>query len=321
MSFTNDLTNLKKDTPKDIKIGLALDATTSIRKAITEVGETIFIAFILVVLVIFIFLRNWRTTMIPVITIPISLIGSFFIMYIAGFSINILTLLAIVLATGLVVDDAIVVLENIYQKIEGGMKPSEAGHKGTKEIFFAIISTTITLAAVFLPIIFLQGLTGRLFREFGIVVAGSVIISAFISLTLTPMMSARLLRKNKHESKFFDRTEKQINRFIEKYNQSLKSFLNKKWIALVIMGVSILLIVILNSLIPSELAPLEDKSRFMVQASSPEGVSFELMDRFMSDMVALTDTVPETQAMVAVSSPGFSGTGSAKPRIYKSYAF
>lgn len=309
--FYRRLEQLKKDTPEDITIGVALDATTSIRKGILEVEETIAIAFILVLMVIFVFLRNWRTTLIPVIAIPVSLIGSFFIMYIAGFSINILTLLAIVLATGLVVDDAIVVMENIYQKIESGMSPMEAGHKGTKEIFFAIVSTTITLAAVFLPIIFLEGLTGRLFREFGIVVAGSVIISAFVSLTLTPMMSSRLLHKNKHESKFFDRTERQINQLIDRYNGSLRSFLNRKWIAIIIMFVSLALIFILIKVIPSELAPLEDKSRLMVQATSPEGVSFELMDRYISDLVALVDTIPETKAIISVSSPGFSGTGSA----------
>jgi hydrophobe/amphiphile efflux-1 (HAE1) family protein len=302
---------IKKDLPKDINVGMAIDATTSIRHAITEVEETIFIAFLLVVCVIFLFLRNWRTTMIPVVTIPISLIGSFFVMYISGFSINILTLLAIVLATGLVVDDAIVVLENIYQKIEAGMNPIEAGHKGSKEIFFAIISTTITLIAVFFPIIFLQGLTGRLFREFGIVVASSVAISAFISLTLTPMMSSRLLHKNKHESKFFDKTETFINNLIDGYNRSLTNFINRRWIAIVIMAVSILIIVVLIKFIPSELAPLEDKGRLQVQSTAPEGVSFELMDRYISDAVALVDTLPEKDAILAVTSPGFGGAGSA----------
>ena len=183
---------IKKDLPEDLRYSVAMDTTTGIRAAIVEVEETVLIAFGLVVLVIFVFLRDWRTTLIPVLAIPISLIGSFFIMWASGFSINILTLLAIVLATGIVVDDAIVVLENIYSKIEGGMDPMEAGRKGSAEITFAIVSTTITLAAVFLPIIFLSGLTGRLFREFGVVVAGAVIISAVVSLTLTPMMSCLL---------------------------------------------------------------------------------------------------------------------------------
>lgn len=308
--FYKRLEPLKKEISKDVQLSIVLDATIGIRNAISEVEETIFIAFLLVVLVIFLFLRNWRTTLIPVIAIPISLIGSFFIMYIAGFSINILTLLAIVLATGLVVDDAIVVLENIYQKIEAGMDPIQAGYTGSKEIFFAIISTTITLAAVFLPIIFLQGLTGRLFREFGIVVAGSVIISAFISLTLTPMMSSRLVQKNKHESRFFDITENHINKLISRYNRSLSSFLKKRWIAILIMAISIALIFILIKFIPSELAPLEDKSRFVIQNTAPEGTSFELMDRYISEVIAYVDTMPEKTAILSVTSPSFSGTGS-----------
>jgi multidrug efflux pump len=204
------LEQIKREMPDDITFGTSMDTTLSIRKAITEVEETILIAFSLVVLIIFLFLREWRTTIIPVIAIPISLIGSFFIMYLAGFTINILTLLSIVLATGLVVDDAIVVLENIYSKIEKGMSPLEAGFKGSKEIFFAILSTTITLAAVFLPIIFLQGLTGKLFREFGIVMAGAVLISAFVSLTLTPMLSAHWLKHSGSHSRFYRATERAL---------------------------------------------------------------------------------------------------------------
>ncbi|MDD2564669.1 MAG: efflux RND transporter permease subunit, partial [Salinivirgaceae bacterium] len=190
---------IKKELPDDIRIVYAMDTTTTIRKAITEVQETMLLAFILVVLVIFVFLRSWRTTLIPMITMPIALIGSFFVMYLMDFSINILSLLGIVLATGLVVDDAIVVLENIYSKIEKGMDPIRAGHEGTKEIFFAIVSTTVTLISVFLPIVFLQGITGRLFREFGIVLSGAVIISSFVALTLTPMMTTRLLKKRTKE--------------------------------------------------------------------------------------------------------------------------
>jgi hydrophobe/amphiphile efflux-1 (HAE1) family protein len=301
---------IKKDLPANIKVDLALDVTRTIRKSIKEVEETILIAFLLVVLVIFIFLRNWRTTLIPVIAIPISLIGSFFIMYIAGFSINILTLLAIVLATGLVVDDAIVVLENIYSKIEDGMPPIEAGEKGLKEIFFAIISTTITLAAVFLPIIFLQGMTGRLFREFGVVVAGSVLISAFISLTLTPMMAARLIRQNKHKSKFFDRTEVIINSVINAYNRSLHWFLPRRWIAILIMVFSVFLIWFVGRMIPSELAPIEDKGRLQVNAIAPEGTSYERMDDYVSKLIDLVDTLQGKEALIAVTAPGFGAASS-----------
>jgi multidrug efflux pump len=307
---TKRVEQIKKDLPADINVNLAMDVTRTIRKSIKEVEETILIAFLLVVLVIFIFLRNWRTTLIPVLAIPISLIGAFFIMYIAGFSINILTLLAIVLATGLVVDDAIVVLENIYHKIESGMDPLEAGHKGLKEIFFAIISTTITLAAVFLPIIFLQGMTGRLFREFGIVVAGSVLISAFISLTLTPMMSARLIRKSTHRNRFFDKTEEIINNMINAYNRSLKWFIPRRWIAFVIMGISILLIFLAGSRVPSELAPMEDKGRLTVNAIAPEGTSFERMDTYMEQLIRMADTIEGKEAIIAVTAAGF-GSGSS----------
>lgn len=303
--FYRRLEQIKKDLPDDIVLGMALDTTTSIRKAILEVEETVFIAFGLVVLVIFIFLRDWRTTLIPVIAIPISLISSFFIMYAFGYSINILTLLGIVLATGLVVDDAIVVLENIYTKIEGGMNPFEAGHEGSKEIFFAIVSTTVTLAAVFLPIIFLEGTTGRLFREFGVVVAGSVIISAFVSLTLTPMMSARLLRKKERKNFFFKASERFFQNMTNGYNSSLKTFMRYRWIALVIMVVSLGLIVNIGEQLPSELAPLEDKSRLRINSTAPEGTSFEVMEKYISEMINLVDSLSEKESIMSVTAPGF----------------
>ena len=300
------IAQIKKDLPADLIVEPAMDVTKSIRKAIIEVEETIFIAFALVVLVIFFFLRDWRTTLIPVIAIPISLIGAFFIMYLANFSINILTLLGIVLATGLVVDDAIVVLENIYQKIERGMKPMDAGHKGSKEIFFAIISTTVTLAAVFLPVIFLQGLVGRLFREFGIVVAGAVLISAFISLTLTPMMSARLLRRAEEENWLYRKTEPFFTALISNYNRSLKRFMEKRWLAIVIMVASIAIIFGIGAFLPSELAPLEDRSRLQVQNTAPEGTSFEFMDAYMNKLLHAVETsLPEARGLLAVTAPGF----------------
>jgi multidrug efflux pump len=301
---------IKAELPKDIKLGMAMDTTTNIRKSITEVEETILIAFGLVVLVIFVFLRDWRTTLIPVLAIPISLIGTFFLMYIAGFSINILTLLGIVLATGLVVDDAIVVLENIYHKIENGMDPKEAGHKGSQEIIFAIISTTITLAAVFLPIIFLQGITGRLFREFGVVVAGSVIISAFVSLTLTPMMSARFLKKKERESRFYRVTERFFEKLNENYYSSLKAFMRYRWVAIVIMVVSIGIIVGVGSQLPSELAPLEDKSRLNITATAPEGTSFELMSQYIDKIIQLVDTMQVKESILSVTAPGFGAASS-----------
>ncbi|MBL0128855.1 MAG: efflux RND transporter permease subunit [Flavobacteriales bacterium] len=308
--FYKRVEQIKKDLPDDLRYTVAMDTTVGIRTAIVEVEETVLIAFGLVVLVIFVFLRDWRTTLIPVLAIPISLIGSFFIMWAAGFSINILTLLAIVLATGIVVDDAIVVLENIYSKIEDGMDPIRAGHEGSKEITFAIISTTITLAAVFLPIIFLSGLTGRLFREFGIVVAGAVLISAVVSLSLTPMMSARFLKHKTKHSRFFVVTERFFERLSRGYERSLSAFLRRRWLAFVIMAVSVGLIWLAGSNIASELAPDEDKSRFMVMSTAPEGTSFELMNDYISHVIELVDTMPERQALLSVTAPGF-GTASA----------
>lgn len=301
---------IKSELPEDITVGTAMDTTLNIRKAILEVQETILIAFLLVLLVIFAFLRSWRTTIIPIIAIPISLISGFFIMYVAGFSINILTLLGIVLATGLVVDDAIVVLENIFHKIEGGMDPIEAGHKGSREIIFAILSTTITLAAVFLPIIFLQGLTGRLFREFGIVVAGTVLVSALVSLTLTPMMSAHMLTKPERHNFLFNLSENHLNRLTEAYNRSLTGFVKRRWLAIVIMVISIGMILGIGSILPSELAPMEDKSRLQLISTAPEGTSFELMDQYMNQMIALIDTIPEKETLLGITAPGFGASGS-----------
>jgi len=306
----NRLEQIKKEMPEDLTIGVSMDTTVSIRNAIKEVEETILIAFSLVVLIIFLFLRQWRTTMIPVVAIPISLVGSFFIMYISGFTVNILTLLSIVLATGLVVDDAIVVLENIYTKIEKGMPPLEAGFKGSKEIFFAILSTTITLAAVFLPIIFLQGLTGKLFREFGVVMAGSVLISAFVSLTLTPMLAARWLKHTSHHNRFYTWSEPFFDGLINLYNRSLAAFLKRRWIAFVIMAVALGLVALLWPMIPGELAPLEDKSRLSIQANAPEGVSFEKMDQYMQQLVNIVDTLPEKASFMGLTSPGFGSAGS-----------
>jgi multidrug efflux pump len=311
--FYKRLDDIKKNLPSDIHIGIGFDVTKYIKDSISEVEQTIFLAFALVVLIIFLFLRDWRTTVIPVIAIPISLIGAFFIMYIANFSINVLTLLGIVLAIGIVVDDAIVVLENIYAKIEEGMNPFEAAKRGSAEIFFAIISTTVALASVFLPVIFLQGLTGRLFREFGIVIAGSVIISAFVALTLTPMLGAKILKSRDKEShsKFYMMTEPffvKMNRF---YRSSLTTFMNRKWWALIIIGVTSVLIYVLFITTPKELSPLEDRSSLRMMATAPEGASFEYMDHFMDRLINLIKKdVPERDGIISVTSPGFGASGS-----------
>lgn len=300
---------LKKELPKDIMINTVWDVTQNIRKAITEVQETILLAFILVVIVIFFFLRSWRTTLIPIIAIPISLIGSFFVMYLAGFSINVLTMLGIVLTTGLVVDDAIVVLENIFKKIEHGENPYKASVEGTKEIFFAVISTTITLIAVFFPIIFLEGATGRLFREFGIVVAAAILISTFVSLTLTPMMCARLLKADKKESRFYTISENFFNWLSDGYQRQLTKFIKYRWVSIPIMLISLAIIVIVWIILPGELAPTEDKSRLSIMATAPEGTGFEKMDSYILNIAKTVDTIPEVESVIALTAFGGGGGG------------
>jgi multidrug efflux pump len=308
--FYKRLAEIKKDAPKDVTFKLGFDSTRFISRSIEEVKETILIAFGLVLLIIFFFLRDWRTTLIPVIAIPVSLIGVFFVMYLAGFSINVLTLLGVVLAIGLVVDDAIVVLENIYVKIEHGMDPVEAGHKGAAEIFFAVLSTTMVLAVVFLPIIFLQGFTGRLFREFGVVVAGSVIISAFVSLSLTPMLTTKLIKRRQKHGRFYEMTEPFFRRLTDSYRTSLDSFLGRRWLAFVILVVSAGLIVVFQKNLKSELAPLEDRSAISVNITGQEGASYDYMNKFMDKLsLLMRDNAPESQVTLAVTSP--SGFGNA----------
>lgn len=316
------LAQIKKNTPSDIIIAEGQDNTQFVRTSIKEVEETVLIAFGLVALIIFFFLRDWRSTIIPLTAIPVSLIGSFFIMYVMDFSINVLTLLGIVLAIGLVVDDAIVVLENIYTKIEEGLSPLQAAFKGSKEIYFAVISTTVTLAAVFLPVIFLQGLTGKLFREFGIVVAGSVIISAFVSLTLTPTLSAILL-KSKHKQPWLYRvTEPFFVWLTNAYENSLKSFLAIRWIAwvLVVFFVGIIYYFFKNDLIPGELAPLSDRNSLRIQATAQEGATFDYMYNYMEELGKFLEEEvdpSERKGIVTITSPGFgnSSTNSGSARV------
>ena len=220
---------LEKDLPEDVTVEMVYDNTRFIRASIKEVEETIYVAFLLVVLIIFLFLRDWRVTMVPVVVIPVSLVGAFFVMYISGFSINVLTMLAVVLSVGLVVDDAIVMAENIYVRIEQGMEPKEAGIEGSKEIFFAVVSTTVTLVSVFLPIVFMEGMTGRLFKEFSIVIAGSVTISSFVALTFTPMLATKLLKKRESKGWLYVKTEPFFEGLNNIYAKSLNAFLNHKW--------------------------------------------------------------------------------------------
>ncbi|WP_339925373.1 efflux RND transporter permease subunit [uncultured Cyclobacterium sp.] len=310
--FYRRLEFIKKDLPEDIELGIGFDTTKYIRNSISEVQQTIFVAFLLVVLIIFLFLRDWRTTFIPVLTIPISLIGVFFIMYMAGFSINVLTLLGIVLSIGLVVDDAIVVLENIYTKIENGEDPETAAEKGSEEIFFAVIATTVALAAVFLPVIFLTGTTGRLFREFGVVVAGAVIISSFVALTMTPMLSSKLLKRRERHNWLYTKTEPFFLWLNRIYVETLQSFMKIRWMSFVLIGVMGIGTYYLFNEIPSELAPLEDRGQIRINMAGPEGATFGYMDRVIDKMTEeLSAIIPaeERAGLISVTSPGY-GTSS-----------
>jgi multidrug efflux pump len=293
------LEHLKRDLPDDVFYQVGFDNTRYIRSSIEEVRNTIFIAFILVVVIIFLFLRDWRTTLIPILVIPVSLVGSFFIMYIAGFTINVLTLLAIVLAIGLVVDDAIVMMENIYVKIEQGMTPKQAGLKGAQEIFFAIIATTITLVAVFIPIVFLEGMTGRLFREFSIVIAGAVAISSFVALTFTPMLSTKILKQRTQRGALYRSTEGFFRAMNDAYKNSLDKFLAKRWITFFILLGAVGLIVLLYFNIPAEMAPTEDRSQITINAQTPEGATFEFTRDYIFDVAEMVmEEVPELEGII-----------------------
>ncbi|HHW80140.1 MAG TPA: efflux RND transporter permease subunit, partial [Bacteroidales bacterium] len=295
------LEQMRKDLPDDVIVEVAHDSTRFIRASIDEVKETIYIAFALVVIIIFLFLRDWRVTIIPTAAIPISLIGVFFIMYLAGFSINVLSMLAIVLAVGLVVDDAIVVVENIYQKIEKGMTPRDAAIEGSQEIFFAVVSTTITLVAVFFPIVFLEGMTGRLFREFSIVVAGAVIISSFVALTFTPMLASKILVKREKKNWFMNKTEPFFEGMNNIYGKWLTYFIAHKKLVIPITVVTILLIVVFLRAIPGEMAPLEDRSQVMVRTTLPEGATFEYTRDYTNRISHIVDSlVPEKESNMTI---------------------
>ncbi len=308
--FYKRFAQIKKDLPKDIQLDIVFDNSSYIRQSISEVKETLAIALALVVLIIYLFFRDWLIALRPLLDIPVSLIGAFFIMYLFGFSINILTLLAIVLATGLVVDDGIVVTENIFKKLEAGVPRMKAAREGSEEVFFAVIATSITLAFVFLPIVFMQGFVGRLFREFGIVVAGAVLISAFVSLTLTPVLNLKFARANHKHSRFYLKTEPFFHWMEDGYKSSLTAFMKKRWLAywiiIACIGASIWFALHLKS----ELAPLEDRSQFRVSLTAPEGTSFDAMDRYVDDVVKfIRDSMPENKMLLSVTAPAFSGAG------------
>src|SRR6188768_1989564 len=306
------IADIKKDMPADILLEVGYDRTTFVRHAIKEVKDTLFIAIGLVVIIIFLFFREWTMALRPLIDIPVSLIGAFFIMYLMGFSINVLTLLAVVLATGLVVDDGIVVTENIFKKMEQGMNKHKAALEGAKEIYFAVIATSITLAVVFLPIIFLQGFTGRLFREFGIVVAGAVIISAFVSLSLTPVLNIYLSKKDPHKHSWFYRVTEHFFVGLENlYRYTLTGFIKLRWFALILVLACGATIYLIGKNLPSELAPMEDRNRVRASLTGPEGADFDFIDKVTYDInQQLLDSIPELSFALSFAPACFGGGAS-----------
>lgn len=310
--FYKRMEEIKKEVPKDIKLNIALDNTVFVKKSIEEVKETLLIAIVLVVIIIYLFFRDWIIAVRPLIDIPVSLLGAFFIMYVFGFTINVLTLLAIVLATGLVVDDGIVVTENIFKKIEKGMPRFQAAIEGSEEIFFAVISTSITIAIVFIPIVFMEGFVGSLFKEFGIVVAGAVLISAFVSLTLTPVLNVLVARKNNEHTWFYKKSEPFFNAMDSTYKNLLESFMNIRWVSFIIIIVCFATIYFIGKTLQSELAPMEDRGAFRISVTAPEGTSYPLMQNYVDDITQfILDSVPEQRMTLSVTSPSFAGSGAA----------
>lgn len=308
--FYKKYESLKNDLPKDIKLNIALDNTQFVKKSVLEVVETLGISIVLVIIIIYLFFRDWAIAFRPLIDIPVSLIATFFVMWLLGFSINVLTLLAIVLATGLVVDDGIVVTENIFKKVEEGMSPIEAAIKGSNEIFYAVISISVTLASVFLPVIFLEGFVGRLFREFGVVIGAAVLISAFVSLTLTPMLNAYLMKGGEQKkSKFYIKTEPFFEKMNSGYAEALSKFMNKKWISFPILIVCFGLIYLFFTILPKETAPYDDRSSVTMRMTTPEGSSYEYTNRFMQEISQLVDdSIPEKKVSLVITAPGSGGS-------------
>ena len=296
---------MQKDLPEDVTYDYGFDNTRFIRASIAEVESTVVEAFVLVIIIIFMFLRDWRVTLVPCLVIPVSLVGAFFIMYVAGFSINVLSMLAVVLAVGLVVDDAIVMTENIYVRIERGMDPKEAGIEGAKEIFFAVISTTVTLVAVFLPIVFMEGQTGRLFREFSFVVSGAVIISSFAALTLTPMLATKILKRQEKPNWLYRKTEPFFLGLNNLYSRSLDAFLKHRWMALPVTAITLAVIIWMWNLIPAEMSPLEDRSQITIDTRGAEGITYEYIRDYTEDINQLVDSiVPDARTVTARVSSG-----------------
>ena len=303
------LPEITRTLPAGMKVEIAYDTTVFIQKSINEVYKTVAEAMLLVVLVIFLFLRSWRAVLIPIVTIPVSLIGAFTVMYVLGFTINTLSLLAMVLAIGLVVDDAIVMLENIYRHVEEGMAPFEAALKGSKELGFAIVAMTLTLSAVYTPFVFSSGRTGKLFIEFALTLAGAVLVSGFTALTLSPMMGSKLLRHEAKHGKFFELGERMLKNLDRGYRGALRRLIALRWL---VVGAAVGLLVGifgLKLLLQSELAPQEDQGLVIGFATAPEGATIDYTDKYARQMEGILGQVPEKDRVFEIV--GFNGVTSA----------
>ncbi len=296
-----EVAKINETLPPGMRINVAYDSSVFIDRSIDSVFTTIGEAVVLVVLVIFFFLRNLRATLIPLVTIPVSLVGAFALMYAFGFTINTLTLLAMVLAIGLVVDDAIVVLENIYRNVEAGMERVPAAIKGIKEIGFAVVAMTLTLTAVFAPLAFATGRTGRLFIEFALALAGAVLVSGFVALTLSPMMCSKLLRHEKKHGRLFTTIEGWLNGLTAAYGRSLAWVLKHRWVVVLVWVAVAGLGALFFSLLRSELAPLEDRGVIFGRLQAPPGSTVDYTSEQLRAVESYYQTIPETSAYNAVA--------------------
>ncbi len=305
------LPGLSTGLPEGMRLDTAYDSAVFIEESIHEVQETLLIAMGLVVLVIFFFLKSMRATIIPALAIPVSVLGALAVAYFAGFTINILTLLALVLAIGLVVDDAIVVLENVYRHLEMGKDRRRASFDGSKEIGFAVVATTVSLLAVFVPLSFLQGTVGRLFNEFGISVAMAVFFSGFVALTLTPMLTSRMLRplhstKNNWANRSFDAFFELLDRL---YERTLRLALRRRFLIIAASVVLVALSGVIYRMLPRELVPTEDRGVGFGIVVAPEGATLEYTDRYMREVEGRLLALPERRGLFSAVGLGFGGPG------------
>jgi multidrug efflux pump len=290
--------------PEGMKIAVAYDGSVFIEKSIEAVYQTMLEALVLVVAVIFLFLRNWRATFIPFVTIPVSLIGAFIFLYAFGFTINILTLLGLVLAIGLVVDDAIVVLENIHRHIEDGMSPFKASLQGSREITFAVVATTISLVAVFTPLAFMTGNTGRLFVEFALTVSAAVLVSSFVALTLTPMMCSKLLHHEARHNRIYNVSERFFLGMNQGYQTLLTHTLNQRWLVVLLFVATAGAAYFLFMALKSELAPLEDRGTIIGVVVAPEGATLAYTDSYARIIEGFYSQIPEVRSYFSIVAPG-----------------